>query len=124
MGGVSVKKTLIIAINLVIMGLILTSYNRRLAVAAEAAKQANEAKSYFLSTMSHDIRTPMNAILGLNEMVLRDCRDEEIVAYSESIRTAGKTLLGIINDILDFSKIEAGKMEIINEDVDYRLHEH
>ncbi|WP_022776059.1 ATP-binding protein [Butyrivibrio sp. AE2015] len=97
--------------------LILMLYNKKLAEAAEAANQANEAKSHFLSTMSHDIRTPMNAILGLNEMVLRDSHEDEIVAYSESIRTAGKTLMGIINDILDFSKIEAGKMDII--DVDY-----
>ena len=98
---------------------VLMIYNRKLAEAAEAANQANEAKSYFLSTMSHDIRTPMNAILGLNEMVLRDCHDEEITAYSESIRTAGKTLLGLINDILDFSKIEAGKMDIINVDYNF-----
>ena len=98
---------------------VLMVYNKKLSEAAEAANQANVAKSYFLSTMSHDIRTPMNAILGLNEMVLRDCRDEEIVAYSESIRTAGKTLLGLINDILDFSKIEAGKMDIINVDYNF-----
>ncbi len=91
-------------------------YNRKLSDAAQQANQANEAKSSFLSTMSHDIRTPMNAILGLNEMVLRDSRDESIRVYSESIRAAGNTLLGIINDILDFSKIEAGKMEIINAD--------
>ena len=99
--------------------IILMIYNRKLAEAAEAANQANEAKSNFLSTMSHDIRTPMNAILGLNEMVLRDSNEEEIVAYSESIRTAGKTLLGLINDILDFSKIEAGKMDIINVDYSF-----
>lgn len=98
---------------------VLMVYNKKLSEAAEAANQANVAKSYFLSTMSHDIRTPMNAILGLNEMVLRDCHDEEIVAYSESIRTAGKTLLGLINDILDFSKIEAGKMDIINVDYNF-----
>ncbi|WP_051656421.1 ATP-binding protein [Butyrivibrio sp. AE3004] len=95
---------------------VMMTYNRKLSEAAKQANQANEAKSNFLSTMSHDIRTPMNAILGLNEMVLRDCRDENIRMYSESIRTAGNTLLGIINDILDFSKIEAGKMEIINVD--------
>ncbi len=99
--------------------LILMIYNKKLAEAAEAANQANEAKSNFLSTMSHDIRTPMNAILGLNEMVLRDSHEEAIVAYSESIRTAGKTLLGLINDILDFSKIEAGKMDIINVDYSF-----
>lgn len=101
--------------------IILMAYNRKLSEAAEAANQANEAKSHFLSTMSHDIRTPMNAILGLNEMVLRDSHEEEIVAYSESIRTAGKTLLGIINDILDFSKIEAGKMDIHNADYNFVL---
>ena len=95
---------------------VMINYNRELSAAAKQANQANEAKSSFLSTMSHDIRTPMNAILGLNEMVLRDARDENIRMYSENIRTAGNTLLGIINDILDFSKIEAGKMEIINVD--------
>ncbi len=99
--------------------ILLLSFNRRLSVAAKEANQANEAKSYFLSTMSHDIRTPMNAIIGMNEMILRDSRDEKILIYSESIRTAGNTLLGIINDILDFSKIEAGKMEIINVDYSF-----
>jgi signal transduction histidine kinase/CheY-like chemotaxis protein/HPt (histidine-containing phosphotransfer) domain-containing protein len=98
---------------------ILMNYNRKLSEAAVKANQANDAKSYFLSTMSHDIRTPMNAILGLNEMVLRDSEDETILSYSESIKTAGNTLLGLINDILDFSKIEAGKMEIVN--VDYSV---
>ncbi|WWZ59645.1 response regulator [Butyrivibrio fibrisolvens] len=98
---------------------ILLKFNRKLSVAAQAANQANEAKSLFLSTMSHDIRTPMNAIIGMNEMILRKSSDDETLMYSESIRTAGNTLLGIINDILDFSKIEAGKMEII--DVDYNF---
>ncbi len=99
--------------------ILLLNFNRRLLAAAEAANQANQAKSYFLSTMSHDIRTPMNAIIGMNEMILRNSRDDEILVYSESIRAAGNTLLGIINDILDFSKIEAGKMEII--EVDYNF---
>ena len=104
---------------LVFNSIVMMTYNRKLAEAAKQANQANEAKSYFLSTMSHDIRTPMNAILGLNEMVLRDSRDDNIRMYSESIRTAGNTLLGIINDILDFSKIEAGKMELINVDYSF-----
>ncbi len=101
---------------LIFNSIVMMLYNRRLAEAAQQANQANEAKSNFLSTMSHDIRTPMNAILGLNEMVLRDSNDSNIRMYSESIRNAGNTLLGIINDILDFSKIEAGKMEILNVD--------
>ncbi len=111
--------TLGLMLLLVFNYLVLMVYNRKLAEAAVVANQANEAKSHFLSIMSHDIRTPMNAILGLNEMVLRNSQDEEIVAYSESIRTAGKTLQGLINDILDFSKIEAGKMDIINVDYSF-----
>ena len=99
--------------------IVMITYNHKLSEAAQQANQANEAKSYFLSTMSHDIRTPMNAILGLNEMILRDSGDENIMMYSENIRTAGNTLLGIINDILDFSKIEAGKMELINVDYSF-----
>ncbi len=101
---------------LIFNSIVMMMYNRQLSEAARQANLANEAKSSFLSTMSHDIRTPMNAILGLNEMVLRETRDDDIRMYSESIKTAGSTLLGIINDILDFSKIEAGKMEIINVD--------
>ena len=85
---------------------------------SERAVAANEAKSSFLSNMSHEIRTPINAIMGMNEMILRECDNSEILAYAESIKTAGSTLLGIINDILDFSKIEAGKIEIIPVDYD------
>ena len=99
--------------------LIMMIFNRRLAEKAEEADQANNAKSNFLSTMSHDIRTPMNAILGLNEMVLRESREENILSYAENIRTAGNTLLGLINDILDFSKIEAGRMELQNVDYNF-----
>ena len=76
------------------------------------AEEATRAKSSFLANMSHEIRTPINAVLGMNEMVLRECEDQNIIAYSESIRSAGNTLLGLVNNILDFSKIEAGKMEI------------
>jgi len=76
------------------------------------AEEATRAKSAFLANMSHEIRTPINAVLGMNEMILRECEDANIAAYSESIRSAGSTLLGLVNNILDFSKIEAGKMEI------------
>ncbi|MCR4925641.1 MAG: response regulator, partial [Clostridiales bacterium] len=85
---------------------------------SERALAASEAKSSFLSNMSHEIRTPINAVLGMNEMILRECDNKTLVEYSESIKTAGNTLLGIINDILDFSKIEAGKMEIIPTEYD------
>lgn len=72
------------------------------------ADSANQAKSAFLANMSHDIRTPINAVLGMNEMILRECNEEQIIDYSAKIKSAGNTLLGLINDILDFSKIEAG----------------
>lgn len=79
----------------------------------EAAEEASEQKSKFLSHMSHEIRTPLNAVLGMNELIMRESKDENILKYSENIQTAGKTLLAIINDVLDFSKIETGKMELV-----------
>ncbi len=79
----------------------------------EVAQKASEAKSSFLSNMSHEIRTPINAVLGLNEMILRESREEQTLEYASSVKSAGNSLLGIVNDILDFSKIEAGKMDIL-----------
>ncbi len=79
------------------------------------ADTANKAKTDFLANMSHEIRTPINAVMGMNEMILRECTDEQIKEYAFHIQGASKTLLSLINDILDLSKIEAGKMEIINE---------
>lgn len=93
-------------------------FNRRLAITANEAKKANAAKSNFLSMMSHDIRTPMNAITGFNEMIGRESHDPNILRYSEAIRMAGNTLLSLINDILDFSKLEAGKLDILPMEYD------
>ena len=87
--------------------------NEELRQTAEAAIQAEQAKSRFLSNMSHEIRTPINAILGMNEMILRECRDSQLLTYAGNIQNSGKTLLTLINDILDMSKIESGKLEII-----------
>ena len=95
-----------------------TRLARELNEKTERAVAASEAKSAFLSNMSHEIRTPINAMLGMNEMVLRESENKDVLMYSESIKAAGNTLLGIVNDILDFSKIEAGKMEIIPVDYD------
>ena len=83
------------------------------------AKAANEAKSNFLANMSHEIRTPINAVLGMNEVILRECKDEKILEYAQNIEGAGRTLLSLINDILDFSKIEAGSMEITEAEYDF-----
>ena len=83
------------------------------------AKASSEAKSNFLSNVSHEIRTPINAVLGMDEMILRESSEEQIRRYAVDIKNSGKSLLGLINDLLDFSKIEAGKMEILP--VEYEL---
>ena len=83
------------------------------------AVRANETKSNFLANMSHEIRTPMNAILGMDEMILREAKNnEKIKKYATDIKSAGNMLLAIINDILDLSKIESGKAELIETDFD------
>ena len=73
---------------------------------------ASEAKSNFLANMSHEIRTPINAVLGMDEMILRECKDRQILEYANDIDSAGHQLLSLVNDVLDFSKIESGKMEL------------
>lgn len=77
------------------------------------ALAANEAKGKFLARMSHEIRTPINVVLGMDEMILRESKEQNIREYAMDIRTAGQSLLSLINDILDFSKIDSGKMEIV-----------
>ncbi len=85
----------------------------------EMAEHANQIKSEFLARMSHEIRTPINAVIGMNEMVLRESKDEDISNYAGNIDIASRNLLALINDILDFSKIESGKTQI--EADDYEL---
>ena len=103
--------------------------------ALEQARHANEAKTDFLANTSHEIRTPINAVLGMNEMILRESTKAEaldgsdsaayrdafrkIKTYSGNVDSAGNNLLAIINDILDFTKIEEGKMDIVP--VEYQL---
>ncbi|MCR5591457.1 MAG: response regulator [Lachnospiraceae bacterium] len=107
-----------------ILGILATRSEKKSRKLRESAMQtrhalaANEAKTAFLSNMSHEIRTPINVILGMNEMILREESNDRILRYSENIRGAGNSLLGIINDVLDFSKIEAGKIEIIPVEYD------
>ena len=94
----------------------LISSNREAEESKKEAEAANRAKSDFLASMSHEIRTPINAVLGMDEMILRECKDANILEYAQNIENSGHALLSLINDILDFSKIEAGKMELITAD--------
>ncbi|MBR6486407.1 MAG: response regulator [Lachnospiraceae bacterium] len=103
--------------------------------ALEEARRASEAKTDFLANTSHEIRTPINAVLGMNEMILRESAKAEKLSgaspmayheafrkirnYSGNVDSAGSNLLAIINDILDFTKIEEGKMDIVEGE--YRL---
>ena len=87
-------------------------------IAKHEALAANEAKGKFLAHMSHEIRTPINAVLGMDEMILRETREQNIKEYAMDIYMAGQTLLSLVNDILDFSKIDSGKMEIVPAEYD------
>lgn len=85
----------------------------------ELADRANRAKSTFLASMSHEIRTLIHAVVGMSEMILRESREDEIISYAGDIHSAAGSLLSIVNGILDFSKIESGRMEILP--VSYQL---
>ena len=95
----------------------------KLRVAAEdalkVAESASKAKSTFLSNMSHDIRTPMNAIIGFATLALDDIRDgKKVQDYLSKILSSSKHLLGLINDILDMSRIESGKVVLEEQETD------
>ncbi len=91
----------------------LTNLNRAYLAAAEEAKTANDAKTRFLFNMSHDIRTPMNAVIGYTQMAKRYISDQQKIAdYLDKITNAGRNLLSLINQVLEMSRIEAGKISV------------
>ncbi|MGN0038973.1 MAG: ATP-binding protein [Coriobacteriales bacterium] len=88
-------------------------YRRHIEDALDAAEHANKAKTVFLSTMSHDIRTPMNAVMGYSELAQEHLGEPELLAgYLSKISTSGRHLLSLINDILDMSRIESGNVKL------------
>lgn len=89
-----------------------------LKAAKSAAQKAEGARDIFLANMSHQLRTPINTMLGLNELILRECQDETIRDYAQDIKHAGNVLLALVSDILDFSTLEAGKLELTDDTYD------
>jgi signal transduction histidine kinase/chemotaxis response regulator CheB len=94
-------------------------------LAKEEAGRANSAKTRFLANISHEIRTPINTIMGMNEMIMREDASNvpkgyfmSMMNYAFDIRNASESLLSLINDLLDMSKIEAGKMHLVDMEYD------
>ncbi len=79
----------------------------------EELERLSKTKNSFFANMSHQIRTPINTIIGLNEMILREDINDEVAENAVHIQSASKMLLSLINDILDMSKLESGKMEVV-----------
>ena len=98
---------------------------RSLREATESAIEANRAKSQFLATMSHEFRTPLNAILGFSQLlgneIFGPLGDKRYKGYADNIRDSGELMLALVNDVLDISTIEAGKRLLIMEPVNLRV---
>ena len=95
--------------------------NRKISEARQAAEQASRSKTQFLANMSHDIRTPMNAIVGLTKLMQYSLNDPETLdSYIQKLQSSSDYLLGLINDILDLSKIESGSIELKKESMNLR----
>ncbi len=85
---------------------------------AQDAKKAGKARDIFLAKVSHEIRTPINTIMGLNELILRESQDPSIREYAYDIKNAGELLLSIVGDIIDYTRLDAGNLEIIENSYD------
>ncbi len=96
-------------------------YERQLKDAKTVAEAANEAKTLFISNISHEIRTPVNGMMGMLELAMRESLPTSVHEYLVNAKTCAEDLLSIINDILDFSKLESGRMTL--EDIGFDLHE-
>lgn len=93
---------------------VMSYFNKKLKITAKEADSANKAKTDFLSTMSHDIRTPMNAIIGLTTIIEKNIDNKKLVMENiHKISLASNHLLTLINDILDISKVESGKLNLV-----------
>ncbi|MGO1001766.1 ATP-binding protein [Lysobacter sp. CA196] len=118
-----------IALVLSLLGLLWFAYRRRARRRLawqraeherEVAKQASLAKTRFLATLGHEVRTPMTGVLGMSELLLDTPLDERQRSYTLAVRRAGEHLLRLVNDALDLARIESGKLELADEAFDLR----
>ena len=103
---------------LVLLPLYVSTLIRKLSEAKRQAEEANRAKSAFLASMSHEFRTPLNAIIGLSDLLRESSLDPEQDEMSDTIGKSGRQLLTLIDFVLDFSRAEAGRITIKNVDFD------
>ena len=103
---------ILFTVNSAIMKLQLNAKDKEQRGLLEKAEAANLAKTEFLANTSHEIRTPINSVLGMTELILKESQEKNTLEYAAVIDSAAKTLLSVITDVLDISKIEAGRMEI------------
>ncbi|WP_363798057.1 ATP-binding protein [Lysobacter firmicutimachus] len=118
-----------VALALLLLGWVLAAHRRRLQRRLawqraeherEVAKQASLAKTRFLATLGHEVRTPMTGVLGMSELLLDTPLDQKQREYTQSIRRAGEHLLRLVNDALDLARIESGRLELADEAFDLR----
>ena len=93
----------VVVVMVIVLAIVFRKLNKK-SIEASRAIAASEARSAFLSNMSHEIRTPINAMIGMNEMILRETKDEDIREYSTRVKAAGDSLLLLVNEMLDFSE--------------------
>jgi len=120
---------LFVLLGLLLLGVTGALYRRRLRRRSawqlnehkrELAEQASLAKTRFLATLGHEVRTPMTGVLGMSELLLATSLDEKQRGYTHAIQSAGSHLLRLVNDALDIARIEAGKLELQQQDFDLR----
>ncbi|KAF1718545.1 hybrid sensor histidine kinase/response regulator [Pseudoxanthomonas yeongjuensis] len=120
---------LFVLVGLLLLGMSGALYRRRLRTRTawqlnehkrELAEQASLAKTRFLATLGHEVRTPMTGVLGMSELLLATPLDEKQRSYTHAIQNAGSHLLRLVNDALDIARIEAGKLELQRQDFDLR----
>lgn len=102
------------------IGVIFLMYLKEYRKQQRLAQESSNAKSILLANISHEIRTPINMLLGMNEMILREAENTQILEYSQNVDSAGRQLLFMINQFLDLSRIDMGKEEVFEENFDLK----